>query len=105
MSLTLELSPAQESELRTAARREGMPVTDYAHQLFATALRQQTPVLSLQDASLDWEAELQWAQQQAREAFAVSGVTDDELTADVEAEVDDYRAEVYARTQAKSNPL
>ena len=107
--MTLNLSPVQETELQAAARQEGMPVDDYAHQLFVTALRERLPLHAMPRETqagepLSWEAELQWAQQQAREALAVSGKTDDEITADVEAEVDEYRAEGYARTQAPIEP-
>ncbi len=111
MSLTLELSPTQESELQSAAYREGIPVPDYAHRLFVTALRQQTVAQSIPRAkekpatSFDWEDDLKWAQQQAREALAASGKTDDDIVVDTESEVNAYRAEVHARTQAGRAPV
>ena len=52
-------------------------------------------------AEPEWETELQWAQQQARKALIASGMTDEQITADVEAEVDAYRAEQLAKQQAE----
>ena len=91
MSLTLELSPLQESELETAASREGMPVSDYAHRLFVAALRVQLPVRpapSLPDGS-DRRAVLE---ADAARAFVVAGMSEEEL--------DEYAVDVTKQVRA-----
>ncbi|MBC8140763.1 MAG: hypothetical protein H7Y38_04915 [Armatimonadetes bacterium] len=70
MSLVLELSPTQESELQNAAYREGIPVPDYAQRLLLAALRLRLPVDNSRRAALESDA--------AR-AFAASGMSEDEL--------------------------
>ena len=100
MSLTFDLTPAEEALLEDAAHQKGVPVTDYAHGLFAAALRQQIFAPKEVDEAHEAyvEAELRWAQQVARDAFKASGKTDDEIIADTEAAVKAYRAE-YAQSQ------
>lgn len=40
-----------------------------------------------------WKEKLRRSQEKARQAFAASGMTDDELAEDIEAEIKAYRAE------------
>lgn len=82
MTLQLELSPAEEREVQTNAEREGITVEEYAR-------RRLLSPLSLQP---NWRAMLRDGQAAARQAFAASGQTDEELSAEIEAEVKAYRA-------------
>ena len=78
MSLTLELSPTQESELQSAASREGMPVPDYAHRLLVTALQIQLPVRTAPPASVGVDRRAALEADAAR-AFVASGMSEEEL--------------------------
>ena len=102
MSLTLELSPTQENELQTAARREGMPVTDYAQRLFVAALRERVATLENGTATNGqgepaWKARLRASQERVERARLTNGITEEEIEADIDAAIRSYRQERAAQ--------
>ncbi len=107
MSLTLELNPVQENELRTAASREGMSVSDYAHRLFVTALRervtpQERDAVSIgADAEPAWKTRLRASQNRVEQARLASRITEEEIEADIDAAIRSYRQE---RAAQERNP-
>jgi len=86
MTLTLDLSPSEEKDLQTGAAHDGVPVGEYARNLFATALRQKTT--AHRRAILEAEA---------AEAFAASGETEEDMEAYIQQAVREVRAELSAR--------
>ncbi|MBC7804632.1 MAG: hypothetical protein H7145_00585 [Akkermansiaceae bacterium] len=108
MSLTLELSSVQESELRTAASSlEGMPVSDYAHRLFITALheraasQEKVAVSGRSDAEPAWKTRLRASQSRVEQARLASGITEEDIEADINAAIKSFRQE---RAASEHNP-
>jgi hypothetical protein len=85
MTLILEFSPAEERELQTRAEREGLTVEEFARRNLLTPAP--TP------AEPEWRVRLRESQAVAQQAFLASGLTEEEIGADIDAEVKAYRAE------------
>ncbi len=98
MSLTLDLKPEEEMALRTYASAEGVT----PDQFIARLLKGYQPPAASTDAEPAWKAKLKAGQQIMSRAFIASGKTDDEMAADVDAEIKAYRAE---QALAQAGPL
>ena len=100
MSLTLELKPEEEIALRSFADAEGVTLD----QFIARLLKGYQPAVGADvQAEPGWKVKLRAGQQIMGRAFAASGITDDELAEDVQAEVNAYRAE-RAQAEATQSP-
>ena len=91
MSLTLDLKPDEETTLRSYAEAEGVTPDRFIVRLLKGYQPESVP--KPVPAEPEWKAKLQAGQEIMSRAFAASGKTDDEMAADVDAEIKAYRAE------------
>jgi hypothetical protein len=82
VTLLLELDSTEERQLRDSARQAGVSLEEYVRRCVGMTPKEP-----------EWKAKLEAAQKIMAEAFEQSGITDDELSEIVEAEVKVYRKE------------
>ena len=87
MSLTLELEPEVETSLQTYAAAEGITPDAFIARLLASY---QPPHNTTEPV---WKTRLRAAQERTEQARIASGLSEEEIAADIDAEIKAYRAE------------